>query len=299
MASKMVVHTRSSIAEKTKRTILTQEVLRILLNSSKDLPWKDVCEKVNQLMQKMQYSGYSPVFRMDVVKSALNAMETVNSKEEMGIRPRYRPKEWRMREREVERSERKSWYKNCGFDSILFVPSTPEGKLKNLYQGQIVKSGLRIKVVETTGMTLKRQLQTSNPFKKKHCGREQCFVCTSGGKGDCRSEGITYEIRCKGNCGERNIYKGESAENGFTRGLKHQTDLAARNDTNSPLWRHCKEVHGEELQSFCMSITKTFKDDPMLRQIAEAVQIDSTPGESLMNTRSEWNMTRVPRATVS
>ena len=48
-----------------------------------------------------------------------------------------------------------------------------------------------------------------------------------------------------------------------------------------------------------MSVTKTFKDDPMLRQIAEAVQIDSTPGESLMNTRSEWNMTRVPRAVVS
>ena len=79
-------------------------------------------------------------------------------------------------EREVERSEKKSWYKNCGFDSILFVPSTPEGKLRNLYQGQIVKSGLRIKVVETTGMTLKRQLQTSNPFKRKQCGREQCFV---------------------------------------------------------------------------------------------------------------------------
>ena len=214
MASKMVVHARSSIAEKTKRTILTQEVLRILLNSSKELPWKAVCDKVNQLMRKMQYSGYSPVFRMSVVKSALNAMETVSSKEEMGIRPRYRPKEWRMREREDERNEKKSWYKNCGFDSILFVPSTPEGKLKNLYQGQIVKSGLRIKVVETTGMTLKRQLQTSNPFKKKQCGREQCFVCTSGGKGDCRSEGITYEIRCKGDCGEKNIYKGESAEMG-------------------------------------------------------------------------------------
>ena len=168
-----------------------------------------------------------------------------------------------------------------------------------MYQKEISQSGFRIKVMETPGMTLKRQLQTSNPFKKKLCGRIQCFICTSEGSGDCNMEGITYKIQCKGNCTNKNVYHGESAENGFTRGQKHMTDLAAQNESNSPLWRHCKEAHGGEMQNFSMSITGSFRNDPMLRQISEAIQIESTPPELLMNTRSEWNMTRVPRAIVN
>ena len=53
------------------------------------------------------------------------------------------------------------------------------------------------------------------------------------------------------------------------------------------------------MQNFSMSITGSFRNDPMLRQISEAIQIESTPPELLMNTRSEWNMTRVPRAIVN
>ena len=300
MASKMVVHARSSLSEKTKRTILTQEVLRILLNSSKYLPWESICSKVNIFMQKMQYSGYSQAVRFNVVNSALHAIEVIEKKEESGVRPRNRPKEWKRMEREEEkRQKRCNWYRKSGFDSVLFVPSTPEGKLKTMYQKEIVQSGFRIKVVETTGATLKRQLQTSNPFKKKQCGRLQCFVCTSGGSGDCNTEGITYKIECKGNCSTKNIYNCESSENGFTCRLKHITDLAAHNESNSPLWRHCKEVRGGEMQRFRMSITGNFRNDPMLRQISEAIQIESTPPELLMNTRSEWNMTRVPRAIVN
>jgi len=168
-----------------------------------------------------------------------------------------------------------------------------------MYQDVISRSGIRMKVVERRGTSLKRQLQTSNPFKQRQCGRERCFVCTTGGKGDCNTESITYEIRCEGNCNVKNVYKGESAESAFTRGQKHITDLNARNENNSPLWRHCKEVHGGLLQKFVMSVTGTFRNDPMLRQITEAVQIENTSTECLMNTRAEWNMTRVPRATIT
>ena len=48
-----------------------------------------------------------------------------------------------------------------------------------------------------------------------------------------------------------------------------------------------------------MSVTGTFKDDAMLRQITEAVQIENVNPERLMNTRAEWNKTRVPRVTVA
>ena len=194
--------------------------------------------------------------------------------------------------------KKREWYSKGGFDSVLFVPSTPAGKLKGMYQQEIIRSGLRIKVVEKTGSTLKGELQSSNPFRPAQCGREQCFVCSSGGKGNCDSEGITYEIKCQGECTRKNVYKGESADSAYTRGDKHRSDLNAWNVTNSPLWRHCRDIHDGVMQDFRMTVTGTFRNDAMLRQITEAVQIENVGAGELMNTRSEWNMTRVPRASI-
>ena len=71
------------------------------------------------------------------------------------------------------------------------------------------------------------------------------------------------------------------------------------NNTNSPLWRHCMEIHDNEIQSFVMNVTGTYKDDAMLRQISEAVQINNTDICQLMNTKGEWNITRIPRANIT
>ena len=299
ITTKAVIHAKSAITTQVKRTVLSQEVLRILLHCNTYVPWEVVCGHINEFMKKMQYSGYSCSFRFDVVKSALNAMKIIREKEELGIRPINRPKEWKRQEREKEKElKKREWYRKGGFDSVLFVPSTPAGKLKGMYQREINRSGLRIKVVEKTGSTLKDELQSSNPFRPAQCGREQCFVCSSGGKGNCDSEGITYEIKCQGECTRKNVYKGESADSAYTRGDKHRSDLNARNVTNSPLWRHCRNIHDGVMQDFRMTVTGTFRNDAMLRQITEAVQIENVGAGELMNTRSEWNMTRVPRASI-
>ena len=299
MTTKAVIHARSAISMQVKRTVLTQEVLRILLHCSEYVEWEAVCGHVNGFLKKMQYSGYTQPFRYNVVKSALDARKTIKEKEALGIRPINRPKEWRWKERQEEKQQKKrTWYKKGGFDSVLFVPSTPGGKLKSMYQSEISKSGIRIKVVEKTGMTLKEQLQVSNPFKPAQCGRRDCFVCTSGGKGNCNTEGVTYQINCLGECNEKNVYKGESADSGYTRGKEQATGLNARNE-KSALWKHCRDIHNREIQEFQMNITGTFRNDPMLRQITEAVQIENEDPRKLMNTRAEWNMTRVPRAVIT
>ena len=44
---------------------------------------------------------------------------------------------------------------------------------------------------------------------------------------------------------------------------------------NSPLWRHCVEKHNRQVQPFTMTITGTYRNDAMMRQITEAVQINS------------------------
>ena len=47
-----------------------------------------------------------------------------------------------------------------------------------------------------------------------------------------------------------------------------------------------------------MDITGTYRNDAMLRQVGEAVKIQRTPAQHLMNDKTEWNYFMVPRVTV-
>ena len=249
----------------------------------------------------MQYSEYDQVFRYKVTKSAIHAYITIQANETNGIRPMHRPKTWQRTERMIEKErKKKTWYQIGGFDSVLFLPATPGGKLKRTYEKDIRRSGIRVKVVEKTGRTLKSQLQTSNPFKEPTCGREDCLLCTTFGQGNCNTEGVTYMLDCASEeqC-EKGLYKGETGENTYTRGQEHMARLAARDINNSPLWRHFVEQHGGVEQTFLMSVTGTFRNDAMLRQITEAVQINNMRVGERMNDRAEWNMTPVPRTVIT
>ena len=72
VASKSVMNARSPLPWSCKRTILTQEVLKIFLNCSRELPWEAIVAHVNHMMLGLQYSGYDLKFR-EVVRSALAA----------------------------------------------------------------------------------------------------------------------------------------------------------------------------------------------------------------------------------
>ena len=111
-------------------------------------------------------------------------------------------------------------------------------------------------------------------------------------------EGRVTRSNTRDECTRKSVYKGESADSAYTRGDKHRSDLNARNVTNSPLWRHCRDIHDGVMQDFRMNVTGTFRNDAMLRQITEAVQIENVGAGELMDTRSDWNMTRVPRASI-
>ena len=146
MTTKAVIHAKSALPMQTKRTVLTQEVLRILLHCSKYVKW----ETILWIFATIQV--YRRGFSTD-------AMKLIREKEALGIRPINRPKEWRRVEREKEKLEKKQlWFKSGGFDSVLFVPATPDSKLKNLYQREIMKSGFRVKVVEKVNTSLKSRL---------------------------------------------------------------------------------------------------------------------------------------------
>ena len=297
MASKAVINARSALNWSTKRTVLTQEVLRVLLNCSKMLPWERVVENVNEMVLRMQYSGYSKKFRYEVVDSALKAYREREKADREGERPLHRPKEWRKEEREQEKIGKKcSWYKRGGNEAVIFVPATPNSQLqRKKYQKEIKQQGFKIKVVEKAGIAIKRLLQKSDPFKPRQCEREDCPVCRTDGKGPCNRESVAYEIKCTG-C--NNVYVGETSRSAYTRGKEHSKSLSNKEE-RSALWKHCREKHSSEIQQFQMNETGVHSNDAMLRQISEGVKINNVDEDSLMNSKNEWNYFQIPRAVVT
>ena len=95
VASKCVINARSALSWSCKRTILTQEVLRILLNCSRELPWETTVSHMNHMMLRLQYSGYDQNCRTEVVWSALKAYKRMIELDSSGGQPLYRRREWK------------------------------------------------------------------------------------------------------------------------------------------------------------------------------------------------------------
>ena len=162
--------------------------------------------------------------------------------------------------------------------------------LQRRYQSEINRQGIKIRVVEKAGRSIKSMLQRSDPFKERRCGRESCFVCTTEGKESCDKNGINYAVTCT-SC--ENVYHGETSKNAFTRGKQH-LDEYRNKASKSVLWRHCRERHENQLQEFKMRVTGQYRNDAMLRQIAEAVRINNHDIESRINNKTEWNLVLFP-----
>ena len=105
IATKAVINAKSAIPAQTKRTVMSQDMLRILLHCSDQLPWDTVCKHLNKFMKKLQYSGYTQPFRYHVMQSAMKAYEKIKQKSELGIRTVNRLRSWRQDEREKENEE--------------------------------------------------------------------------------------------------------------------------------------------------------------------------------------------------
>ncbi len=289
VSSKYTIHKRSAMSQKSKRQILTQEGLRILLNCSKRLPWGVKACHLQNLAMRMKFSGYDKKFIVEIINSAVNAYRKMEKRDSEGIRPMYRDRGWNWEEREKKKREDKTnWYKKGGYQTVVFVPATPNSELQRKFKDEVSNSKYKVRVVELSGHTLQSKLQRSDPFKEGVCARKNCVVCSTGGKGPCDRNGVTYEVKCACNT----TYVGQTARNMYQRGKEHFGDLRGK---RGPLWRHCVQKHHSEPQKFIVNTTGQYRNDSMQRQIAEAVLIKRSTNPS-MNTRDEWNHVILPRA---
>ena len=88
-------------------------------------------------------------------------------------------------------------------ETVMFVPSTPNGELAKLMKkaDSDFRRGTKmrpIKFIERAGVSLRDTLVTSNPWGDEKCGRGACFICRGdkGGISNCMKEGVLYSIRC-------------------------------------------------------------------------------------------------------
>ena len=277
VSSKAVISNRSAMPLRDKRTVLTQEILRIILRCSPSLPWERVKDHVDDYMMRLQFSGYSIQFREQVLRSALKAHKRIKEKVANDERPLYRKKHWRQKERIREKRMKKTcWYKGKNdFKSVLFVQPTVGSALKKIYENVISKSRCRVKVVERAGTSVKKVLQKSYPFEKAKC-EDNCFVCVSEGSGNCRRSNVSYEIVCD-RVGCKDVYIGETSRNAFCRGREHLKGLESMKD-ESVFIEHLKECHEGDTShppchKFKMNVTECH-NTTLDRMVSEAVSID-------------------------
>eukprot|EP00794_Sanderia_malayensis_P017216 gene17216-18936_t len=75
VSSKAMINAESTLPMRQKRTILTQEVPRVLLNCSACIPWEEVAQHVSNMVLRMQFSGFPKTFWYEIVNSALKAYD--------------------------------------------------------------------------------------------------------------------------------------------------------------------------------------------------------------------------------
>ena len=93
-------------------------------------------------------------------------------------------------------------------------------------------------------------------------------------------------------------YYGETQFNGHTRGVQHQTKYRSKSkkiQEKSALRKHAKEYHNDKKVDYKMEVLKTFKNNPLARQVYESVKIMNSKLEDniQMNDKDEFNQAMI------
>ena len=203
----------------------------------------------------------------------------------------YRDRDWqKIKRRKQEDNKKDNWLAKVGYDTVIMVPSTPGGKLAEMYK-QVVQANpgpVHIKIQEAGGLSVKSVVQKINPTKTSGCDSSDCMACKNekGRGGECRRNNVGYELICD-ICGAEVSYIGETGRNVYTRGLEHSKDYRGMK-SDSSLWKHAQLAHGGQLDvSYSMKSVKSLQD-PLSRQVNEGVQIYGSPATTKLNSKCEW-----------
>ena len=155
-----------------KRTVLTREGIRRLVNCSPDLPEARRNEIMSNYMQKLYNSGYDEKYRLQILKSSINAYKVMVEKDKTGERFLHRSREYKRDERDRDKARKeKDWFRSSkegknedANESVIFIPATPGGELGKAIRKVIKEEKMKIKVVENPGTMIKDVLVKADPL---------------------------------------------------------------------------------------------------------------------------------------
>ena len=244
-------------------------------------------------LARMMEAGYNEHYRKVTLERALAVFDKMKEKENEGIQPINRPKDWNLADRRKQKNRKqRSWGTRGGFIAPIIIPSTPNSELLKMMR-EVARTesepGLRFKIVERGGTTIKRQVQNSNSTGQLGCQSGDCPACQGGrGQGgNCRRSNVQYEFACN-LCPEerKHVYIRETARNLYTRGKEHASNFAARNK-ESFMKKHQEEQHHGAEANFTATVTGRFTDC-LSRQVSEGVQIRRSK-HTVLNSKTEWH----------
>jgi hypothetical protein len=284
MASDVTLNAKSAYPEVATRATLTEETLRRLRNNSPEDDLKSKCEHITKWAISLKRGGHVESFRVNMIAKALRRYKQEIKDHEEGRRDIYRSRQ--ERERQIEerggRDRRDCWFKNKGgrskqsVTSIFRVPMTKGGKLKDEIEKKLEKyeapDGVKAKVMENSGRSVKNVLVRNDPFPREHCGREECTMNNGKCREKCYTANANYTIKCK-RCDfklneiienivdvnedsenmtdvehevpeeilETTHYAGETSRSVHFRFLLH---LAMYRNKKNHMWEHVKDKHG-------------------------------------------------------
>ena len=302
MASRKVLHEKSVQSTACKKSVHVREIVRRILNTSSRLDWDTVVAPIiTDYLGRMMLAGYSERYRKSCLGHAYRIHDKMKKEEEEGVRPIHRPSEWNKEERRIDKKQKRhTWSITVGYTAPIIIPATPKSELLQMLRDvaeQEAVPGLRFKILEKGGVTMKNMVQKSNPTATPGCNDRDCVGCTAGrGKGGmCRKGNVCYEMEC-GLCEEsailtdkqadRTTYIGETSRNLFTRGKEHKQKYATENQ-DSFILQHQNEEHDCLPADFTAKVTGTYRDC-LSRQVAEGVAIRRCRNKTL-NSKSEWH----------
>ena len=154
---------------------------------------------------------------------------------------------------------------------------------------------MKVKVIEKMQRTVKGELQRSNPFKNKSCGRSHCVICRLGINIDCRTRGCVYQMKCK-ECLRK--YRGQTGRSICCRTNEHFKDFSDKKE-GTVLFEHSKKYHGNQEFEVEISILSRCFGEPTTRMITEAVLINELSDDETLNSKTEWNYVKLPRVEIT
>ena len=287
VSSRMVINVKSAHGERMKQNVLTNEIVRVMRNCSKELKeGEGMAKHVSYYMRRMQYSGYSEQMRYQVLKRAFDVYEGIERKTNRRTRVRGKKK-------------KHNWYMKDGVsETVMVVDATPNECLKKAVEKVAELHKVRVKVVERRGRTIKSMLQKSNPFPLRKCAKRDCVLCVNDMGVDCRKRGVVYEVFCKERgCGKK--YVGQTGRTLYERMRDHM--IQNKNEEHagvSALEKHKHESHGGREYEYGIKVRDSTYGRPTKRLLSEMIRIEGMNERECFNRKRGWSYTLPCRAPI-